>query len=72
MVVFLQGPSIADLAEQVLSRLGHPPTASEQQPLLEFASSAADGLLAEIDELSEDQVDAMLRELLAREESGAS
>jgi acyl carrier protein len=72
MVKFLEGPSVGDLAKCVADLLvpaiGPGPTATSDLPANgDLDPRAADELLARLDDLSDDQVDALLAGLTAAE-----
>jgi hypothetical protein len=61
MTLLLQGPSLAELAEQLLARLA-PPSGVAPTPVSEQETD--EELLARVDQLSDEEVDALLREIV--------
>jgi acyl transferase domain-containing protein/acyl-CoA synthetase (AMP-forming)/AMP-acid ligase II/acyl carrier protein len=66
MVKFLEGPSVRDLAGFVVTQMlaNHPPSTAVA-PAAGLDANAASQLLGHIDDLSDEQVDALLAELTA-------
>ncbi len=64
----LRGPTIAQLAEQLLSKLVAPPTATAlPAPVEVLDSDQAEALLGELEQLSDEQVHRLLNSILAEE-----
>jgi NADPH:quinone reductase-like Zn-dependent oxidoreductase/acyl carrier protein len=70
MVKILEGPSVAELARQVLDQLHTAPAneaVPEAKPSRDDEQKEAERLLAQLDQLSEAEVDTLLTDLLAQE-----
>jgi hypothetical protein len=63
VTVLLQGPSLSQLAAQLLEGLDPPGADGSSTP-----EEAEDGLETQVEGLTEEEVDAMLRDLMAKEE----
>ncbi len=76
MVKFLQGPSVAQAATQILDQLtaelsasSAPPAPTVAQRQQEYSNGAANGeLLAKLDRLSDEEVDSLLADMLDKAE----
>ena len=76
MVKFLQGPSVAQAATQILGQLtaelsafSAPPTPMVAQHQGEYSNGDADGeLLAKLDQLSDEEVNSLLTDMLDKAE----
>jgi acyl carrier protein len=67
MVKFLQGPSVSQLTAQVLDQLAAVSSAEVKRPDRDDERTKTERLLANLDQLSDDQVDSLLNELLSAE-----
>lgn len=71
MVRLLQGPSLAQIAEQLAEQLAQGDAARPEPVPVAAADPAAD-LLAKVDEMSDEEVEAMLNNMMITTEGRAS